>query len=288
MAKKATKVKNSKAVETDNKGFRNVPLSVLKVYNDIKAKFLKKNPLGKDADVLTLLVNSFNGDNIPTGDTSKFTEEISTLHDEVARINKEKDLLELQITEQNNSLDTFKQIMQDHVKLCGCETSQEVIEKIKSLEQRVNLGGGVPQSELDEANAKIIELSQKLIEFQNVAETVTQINTVIGPAIIELGFKSFEEFVTQYKHVNETVNRLSKENKQLTDQAANVKPEGVQLTGKQFIADVTEDNFKIITHYAKQLYDKKIITGDREKLPNEVINWAVKKAMVFTFGKLEV
>lgn len=242
MAKKPIKKRDqtslSKKAEqlTTKKGFSNVLISDLDKFAALKEK---AGDNVTDAEMLALLIKSYSGSDHQ--DTSKFTEEITTLHDEIQRITKEKDLLTMQITEQQITIDGLKDQIASHS----------------------------PNQEITDLQTKIQELQAIITE---------QANSNAGS----------DDLKKQLESCKQDIETLENDKTELEKQVKELKANKIELTGNQFIADVSDENYQRIDRYKIDLYKKKLISGDSEALPNEVINWAINKALQVTFGKLEV
>ncbi len=193
MVKKISKPKTA-ATLTKNKAFTKVPVDALRRFKEIVLELDIS-----EAEVLALLIKGY-GVPVGTGpDNKKLTEEISLLHDEIQRITKEKDLLELQITEQKSSLDTLTTVMHDFVKQLGCETSQEAIIKMKSLTDRVNeleaaQGQSNDPDEIEALNNQINELTAEVETLENKITELQESNvTLTGKQFVaDINEKNFQ------------------------------------------------------------------------------------------------
>ena len=254
MAKKKT----TKKEETKPIGIKAVPESDVKLFEKLKKDLSNSDKELTSSELFSLLLKL-----VSTGDNKAITDEITTLHDEIARIQKESDLKSLAITELENKLSStpppvdslqpqydeainqieiFSGQVQQLLTAIGCETYSEAIDKAIQLNK--NIGNSLtlqPQIEL---------LTSELAQKDNI--------------------------------INELTDEISTMKTELSD----LKENHVTLGGKQFIADINEENHSIVAKYRNELYQKKIISGNQEQLPNEVMNWAIKKAMQVTFGKL--
>jgi DNA repair exonuclease SbcCD ATPase subunit len=257
MVKKAAKKKVAPAQATKTpdqlttkKGFSNVLITDLDTFAKLKDK---AGDNVTDAEMLSMLIASYSSGN--NQDTQKLTNEITTLHDEILRIKEKHD------QEITARIDQHQKLQQDFgdlrdkyllvVKSTGSETHDTAIEFIKG------------------ANDKIQELQAVITE---------QANNSNGSA----------ELTQQLETCKQELETLENDKIELEKQIKELKANKVELTGNQFIADISDENYNRIDHYKIDLYKKKLISGDSETLPNEVINWAILKAMQVTFGKLEV
>lgn len=263
MAKKAAAKKRQPSnkkikVETKAKGFTKIPLTELDKFDKLKEDL--------DLDDKELFIYLINSASANSGENDVYKEKFTVLSEQYSESQQAYEFISEKYKESTAKL-------------------LESEELINQLNQRI--------AELSEATLPIGEKEKMYDELINV--------------ITQLGFTSPNELITkyaelsqQYLTLNEAWNngtqttselsneldKLKSEIQTLTEVNKELKESNIELTGNQFIADIENSTFELVTKYAPHLYQRKLISGSAEEYPNQLINWSILTALRVTFGKL--
>jgi len=163
------------------------------------------------------------------------------------------------------------------------ESNQLLTTRVQDLqalnnEYATKLNSGSAE-DLAAAQQVISDLNEKLKTYEASGLALHELAETVSNYIQESGFENFDAFIEDYKGLQEKVSLL-------TDELTAEKENGVKLEGNEFIAKISERNFKLASKYRSSLFNNKLISGSNEEYPNELINWAIPAALRFTFAKL--
>lgn len=253
MAKKAAAKKRQPSnkkitVETKAKGFTKIPLTELEKFDK-----LKEDLSLDDKELFIYLINASIAN---SGDKTEIINQLSSEKDEY------KSQVESLDMENGYLKDTIDRLNYEIDKLNS--NPQANGEKEKMYDELINVITQLGFTSPNELITKYAELSQQYLTLNEAWNNGTQTTSELS---------------------NE-LDKLKSEIQTLTEVNKELKESNIELTGNQFIADIENSTFELVTKYAPHLYQRKLISGSAEEYPNQLINWSILTALRVTFGKL--
>lgn len=169
------------------------------------------------------------------------------------------------------------------------EHKQGLIEGLGLSERKKDIDIQSLSTQLADVKSKLEIANQENISLKDKSTGDTEIQKakeLMLTSITELGFDKWENLKESFIFNKNALNEATQEIEKLKKENKTLLQNKVTISGEEFIAKITSDNFEIARRYRSALTKAGHITGDPENYPNELLNFCIPHSLRILYGKL--